>query len=92
MTDQPARYTVELAPAAERTLRKLDRPVYRRLAAALAALGHDPRPPGSTPLVGHPGALRHRVGDYRIVYRIQDQHLIVLVLDVGHRREIYRNW
>ena len=93
MSDQPpAQYVVELAPAAERVLRKLDKPIARRLAAAMAALRHDPRPPASTPLVGHPGALRLRVGDYRVVYRVEDSRLLVLVLDLGHRREVYRNW
>jgi mRNA interferase RelE/StbE len=92
VSDQLAPYVVELAPAAERALRKLDKPIARRLAAAMAALGHDPRPAASTPLVGHPGALRLRIGDYRVVYRIEDERLVVLVLDLGHRREVYRSW
>lgn len=93
MTDQPAaRYAVELSPAAERTLRKLDKPAARRLVKAIAELSRQPRPPASTPLVGHPGVLRRRVGDHRIVYRVHDDRLIVLVLDIGHRRDIYRTW
>lgn len=93
MTDPPSTpYHVELSPAAERTLRKLDKPTARRLVIAISALGRHPRPPASTPLVGHPGVLRRRVGDYRIVYRVQDDRLIVLVLDIGHRRDIYRDW
>lgn len=84
MSDLPAQYAVELGPGVERALRKLDKPVARRLAAAMAALGHDPRPPTSTPLIGHPGALRRRVGDYRV----EDHRLVVLVLDIGHRRDL----
>ena len=90
MTDPPS-YQVEMSPAAEHALRKLDKPTARRLVIAIAALGRQPRPPASTPLVGHPGVLRRRVGDYRIVYRVRDDHLIVLVLDIGHRRDIYRD-
>lgn len=91
MTDPPS-YHVELSPAAERALRKLDKPTARRLVIAIAALGRQPRPSASTPLVGHPGVPHRRVGDYRIVYRLQDDRLIVLVLDIGHRRDIYRDW
>ncbi len=58
----------------------------------MAALGTDPHPAGATALVGHPGALRVRVGDYRVVYRVENDRLIVLVLDIGHRREIHRSW
>ena len=50
-----------------------------------------PRPPASKPLVGHPGYLRVRVGDYRIVYRLEEDKLVVLVLTMGHRREVYRD-
>jgi mRNA interferase RelE/StbE len=83
VNDQPARYDIQLSPAAERTLRKLDKQTARRLVIALTALGRQPRPPASSALVGHPGVLRRRVGDYRIVYRIQDDRLLVLVLDIG---------
>jgi mRNA interferase RelE/StbE len=91
VSDSPS-YHVELSPATERALRKLDKSTTRRLVIAIAALGRQPRPPASTPLVGYPGVLRRRVGDYRIVYRVQDDRLIVLVLDIGHRRDIYRDW
>jgi mRNA interferase RelE/StbE len=91
VSDQPTYHTVELSPAAERVLRKLDKPTARRLAIAIAALGRQPRPAASTPQVGHPGVLRRRVGDYRIVFRIEDNRLVVLVLDIGHRRDIYRD-
>ena len=54
------------------------------------ALAADPRPPGAKALVGIVGVLRIRVGAYRVLYEVQDDHLVVLVIDVGHRREIYR--
>jgi mRNA interferase RelE/StbE len=84
------RYTVELTAAAEKTLNKLDKPAARRVTAALLALGANPRPAGIKAMVGKPETLRHRVGDYRIVYRIIDNRLIVLVLAIGHRRDVYR--
>jgi mRNA interferase RelE/StbE len=84
-------YRVELTNTAERALGKLDKPIARRIAVALAALKTNPRPSGVTALVGWPGTLRYRVGDSRIVYRIEDDQLIVLVLALGHRRDIYRD-
>lgn len=57
---------------------------------AIQELAEDPRPPGSLQLSGGDGEFRIRVGDYRIVYDVQDDELVVLVLRVGHRREVYR--
>lgn len=83
-------YRIDVAPAAVRQLRKLDPPARRRVQAAVELLGDDPRPPGARKLVGGDGAWRVRTGDYRIVYEIHDQVLLVLVVAVGHRRDIYR--
>lgn len=85
------RYDVELSPAAARALRKLDRSAQTRILAVLSLLRATPRPPSATPLVGHPGLLRVRTGDYRIIYRVENQRLLVLVVTIGHRREVYRN-
>lgn len=86
-------YRVELTTtAAQRQLRKLDKSTQKRLAVALVKLAADPRPAGVKVLTGVPEALRVRVGDYRIVYLVHDQQLIVLVLGLGHRREVYRNF
>jgi mRNA interferase RelE/StbE len=83
-------YRVELRPAAVRALRKLD-PQYRgRVQGALALLAQDPRPPGARTLQGRPG-LRVRVGDYRIIYTVEDDVLLIVVVTVGHRREVYRS-
>ena len=82
-------YRVEVAPAALRRLRKLDRPAQVRVRAAIDLLAADPRPPGARPLVGGDGEWRVRTGDYRIVYEIDDGVLQVLVLTLGHRREVY---
>ena len=84
-------FRIELEPSAVRQLRKLDPQDRRRVQAALELLAVDPRPPASTMLVNSGGAWRVRVGDFRIVYEIEDDRLIVLVLALGHRREIYRS-
>jgi mRNA interferase RelE/StbE len=83
-----SRYKIELRPAAARALRKLDPQVARRLHAAIALLAEDPRPPASRPLRGRP-AWRVRVGDYRIIYTIEDDLLLIVVVTVGHRRDVY---
>ena len=82
-------YEVALAPAAARQLRKFDPQVRRRVQAAIELLATEPRPPAATRLVGGAGEWRVRTGDYRIVYEIEEERLLVLVLSAGHRREIY---
>ena len=57
--------------------------------AAIELLAQDPRPPRARKLVGGAGEWRVRTGDYRIVYEIHDGRLVVLVVAVGHRREVY---
>lgn len=85
------RYTVYVAPAADRSLQKLPDAVQRRIVSAIEALADDPRPLGAKKLAGQAENLwRIRVGDYRIVYQIQDERLVVLVLRIGHRGGIYR--
>ncbi|MBN9157371.1 type II toxin-antitoxin system RelE/ParE family toxin [Microbacterium sp.] len=83
-------FSIEIAPAARRQLRKLEPLARRRIQAAIELLADEPRPPAAKPLVNSDGAWRVRIGDYRVIYDIQDGRLIVLVLAVGHRREIYR--
>jgi mRNA interferase RelE/StbE len=76
-------------PAAARALRKLDPDVAPRIRGAIALLAHNPRPPAARPLRGRPG-LRVRVGDYRIIYTVDDDVLLIVVVLLGHRREVYR--
>lgn len=83
-------YRIELSHAAARQLRKLESSARRRVQAAIELLAEEPRPPGAKKLVGGAGEWRARTGDYRIVYEIDDGVLLILVLAVGHRREIYR--
>ena len=83
-------YTVEVAPAADRQIRKLDRETQRRVLTALERLSEDPRPSGSVKLQTAEDLYRVRVGDYRVIYEISDRRLLVLVLKVGHRSEVYK--
>lgn len=85
-----SRYRVRILPGALRVLLKLDKPIRRRIQVAVDDLAHDPRPSGAVALKGQDGTYRIRVGDYRVLYEIEDGELIVLVVDLGHRREIYR--
>ena len=84
-------YKVEILRRAEKSLRALtDRRLYVRLRNTIDALAIEPRPHGCTKLSGADDIYRVRVGDHRIIYKIEDKRLLVLVADVGHRREIYR--
>ncbi|MDK8769019.1 type II toxin-antitoxin system RelE/ParE family toxin [Corynebacterium freneyi] len=83
-------YAISYVPSAAKAIRKLDKSVARRLLGAIDGLATDPRPPGFIQLAGGRGEFRIRVGDYRVVYDVQDGELIILVLRVGHRREVYR--
>jgi mRNA interferase RelE/StbE len=84
-------FTVTLSPAATRQLRKFVPPVRRRLQAAIELLASNTRPPRAIQLVGGAGEWRVRTGDYRIIYEIHDDRLVVLVLRLGHRRDIYES-
>ncbi len=84
------RYRVEVTSAAARQLRGIDPPVRRRVLAALARLETEPRPAGVKKLSGEDNAWRVRVGDYRVIYEIHDDDLLVVVFRAAHRREVYR--
>jgi mRNA interferase RelE/StbE len=83
-------YRVVLLPHAVRALRKLDPPVRRRIARRVDRLANDPRPADANRLKGKSiEVLRVRVGDWRVLYRVDDGDLTVLVIDAGHRSTIY---
>jgi len=85
-----AAYTVDARPRVRKALRQLDPTVRKNVLAKMRALATDPRLPGTEPLRGHSPWLRVRVGDYRIVYAVDDETRVVTVGTVGHRREVYR--
>ena len=84
-------YRIEVAPAAARQLRKLDPSARRRVQGAVELLAENPRPRSAKKLVGGGGEWRVRTGNYRVVYEINDDVLLVLVVAVGHRRDIYEH-
>ena len=83
-------YAIEWRPSARKDVRRLDPQVRRRVIEAIEALADDPRPAGSVTLTGSPGWRRIRIGGYRVIYDVNDRALVVLVLRVGSRGEVYR--
>ncbi|MCC6139006.1 MAG: type II toxin-antitoxin system RelE/ParE family toxin [Nitrospira sp.] len=83
-------YSILLAPPAERQLKALAEPAQKRIVKRLKSLRENPRPHGVKKLAGEEDLYRIREGDYRIVYTIQDKKLIVLVVKIGDRKEVYR--
>lgn len=83
------RYRVEFTGAASRELRKLDPQIRRRLFVAVAELENDPRLPGVRKLAGLDNVWRIRVGDYRILYEVNDAVVLITIVRVGHRRDVY---
>ncbi|HBP89137.1 MAG TPA: type II toxin-antitoxin system mRNA interferase toxin, RelE/StbE family [Nitrospiraceae bacterium] len=84
-------YSILLAPPAERQLKALPQAVQKRLVKRLKTLQINPRPQGVKKLAGEDDLYRVREGSYRIIYTIREKALIVLVLTIGDRKEIYRS-
>jgi mRNA interferase RelE/StbE len=84
------KYRVDITPTARRQLADLPRSVRRRIDEKILALAANPRPRGSVKLAGSEDVYRVRVGDYRILYTIRDEVLLVVVVKIGHRRDVYR--
>jgi mRNA interferase RelE/StbE len=78
-----------LHPAAARAYRRLHKPVRDRISGAIDGLASNPRPTGTAKLAGRDD-YRIRVGDYRIVYAVDDDERLVLIARIAHRREVYR--
>jgi len=83
-------YEVELLPAASRDLKRIEKKMQVRIVAALRDLAENPRPAGVVKLAGEDNVWRIREGDYRILYEIHDRRLLVLVVRIGNRRDVYR--
>jgi mRNA interferase RelE/StbE len=84
-------YRVLFESRAEKHLARIDPVIRRRIAKAIDALCTDPEPAGCNPLKGMPGVMRLRVGDYRIVYVVARDQQVIDVIDIDHRKDIYRN-
>jgi len=83
-------YRVELKPAAARQLSAIEKPAQRKIAAKIESLAKDPFPHDAKNISGKEDFFRVRSGDYRIVYKVKKKILLVLVIKIGHRRDIYR--
>lgn len=83
-------YSVEFLPSAARALATLERAVQRRVGRRIDRLAADPRAGGAVKLRGSDDVWRVRVGEYRILYQVEDARLTVLVIRIGHRRDVYR--
>jgi mRNA interferase RelE/StbE len=83
-------YEVDFTTSAAKELRKLERSLQKRIIKKIEALAENPRPSGSKRLVGSDYDYRIRIGDYRVVYEVHDGKLIVLIVRVRHRKEVYQ--
>ena len=85
-----ARRSLEISRTAEKQLRALSVDAQRRLARAMVALADDPFPRGSRKLVGYQDVFRIRVGVYRVIYDVAEAQLVIIILKIGHRKDVYR--
>ena len=84
-------YALQIKPSAAKELEAIDGATTRRkIVATINALAFDPRPAACKKLAGRDAAYRLRVGDYRIVYTVNDREIVVEIIKIGHRREVYR--
>lgn len=83
------RYTVVLTETAEKELRRLPSKVIEKIIAVLKSMEENPRPTGCKKLKGYKNLWRVRVGDYRLIYAIEEVIMLVDVREVGHRKDIY---
>jgi mRNA interferase RelE/StbE len=82
-------YRVVSSETAARQFNRLDRQIQKRISDQIESLAKNPRPPGVKKLKGYRDYWRIRLGDYRVIYTIQDDCLLVCVIRIGHRREVY---
>lgn len=85
-----AKYRILVSRRAKQALQKLQRRDQQRINAAITLLADDPRPPKCVALSGEKSVYRVRVGDFRIIYEVRDSVLIIHVMTLGHRRDVYR--
>ena len=85
-----ASFRLEWRASAAKELRKIDRQVIPRIMAAVEQLACEPYPPGAKKLQGTESSYRIRVGDYRIVYEVDAAEVVIIIVRVRHRKEVYR--
>ena len=85
-----ASYKVEWKNSAYKELQKLPRPIITRVVAAVSELSNEPFPHGVKKLVGSEFSYRIRIGDYRVVYEVFESRLIIEIIRVRHRKDVYK--
>ena len=90
MGSEPRRYQVSLKPSAERELAGLPKKDQKKVARKIQELARNPRPHRVEKIQGGEDLYRVRAGDYRIIYQVEDKVLVVLVVTIGHRGDVYR--
>ena len=85
-----ANYRIEISRSAEKILNKLPKKIVPKIIAVLQALAYDPRPQGSRKLSGEADTYRIRVQNYRIIYEVYDDLILVKILKIGDRKDVYR--
>ena len=85
-----AKYKLEISRTAEKQLKKLPQDDQRRVVRVILELPTKPFPKGSRKLSGYDDVFRIRVGRYRVLYSVSERKLIIIVLKVGHRKDVYR--
>jgi mRNA interferase RelE/StbE len=85
-----ASYEIEISRTAEKQLSKLAEEDQLRVARAVVVLADEPRPRGARKLSGYDDVFRIRVGHFRVLYSVSDARVVILVLKIGHRKDVYR--
>lgn len=83
------RYDIRFKPSAEKQLNKHDERAQKRIVRKIDMLADDPRPHGVKKLSGNDDFYRIRIGDFRVIYQIQDKILLILIVKIGYRKEVY---
>ncbi len=83
-------YNIEWRPSTKKDLKRISKAEVYRIIQAVEGLSNQPRPPGSTKLSSSDSTYRIRIGNYRVIYEIHDEVILIEVVKVGHRKDVYR--
>ena len=84
------KYKIEISSTAERQLGKINREDQIRILRSISLLAHNPRPAGCRKMKGYDDLYRIRIGNYRVIYEIDGKRIVVIILKMGHRWDVYR--
>jgi mRNA interferase RelE/StbE len=83
-------YRIEVSATAERQLKKIRREDQVRILRSVSLLAVEPHPSGCRKMSGYEAVYRFRIGKYRVIYKIDENRIVIIILKIGHRREVYR--